>query len=346
MCGIVGIMGNDHVAQELFDGLTVLQHRGQDAAGIMTYDKTKFHLKKGNGLAREVFHTKNMIRLKGDLGVGHVRYTTAGSSDNAEESQPFYVNTPFGICLIHNGNLTNTEELRKEVAENNIRQVNTGSDSEVLLNVVADEILKLRKTKLKPNDIFKAMTAVYGRLKGSYSVITIIAGHGIMAFRDPHAFRPLVLGVRENEILPEYIIASESVAVSTLGFKMLSDIQPGEVVFIDLNRKVHRKICGPQRPSPCVFEHVYLARPDSVIDKVSVYKARLRMGKKLAKEIKKSKIKIDAVIPIPETSRTAAVTLAYELGVKLREGLIKNRYIGRTFIMPGQKRANNLYALN
>ncbi len=337
MCGIVGIMGNGNVAQELFDGLTVLQHRGQDAAGIMTYDKNKFHLKKGNGLAREIFHTKNMMRLKGDIGLGHVRYTTAGNSDNAEESQPFYVNTPFGICLIHNGNLTNTEELRKEVAELNIRQINTGSDSEVLLNVVADEILKLRKIKLKPQDIFKAITAVYGRLKGSYSVIAIIAGHGVLAFRDPHAFRPLVLGIREDEIQPEYIVASETVAVGTLGYKVVSDIQPGEAVFIDLQRKVHRQICGPQRPSPCIFEHVYLARPDSVIDKVSVYKARLRMGKKLAKQIKKSNLKIDTVIPIPETSRTAAVTLAYELGVKLREGLIKNRYIGRTFIMPGQK---------
>lgn len=337
MCGIVGLMGNDHVAQELFDSLTVLQHRGQDAAGIMTYDNNRFHLKKGNGLAREIFHTKNMIRLKGQVGLGHVRYTTTGNSDNASESQPFYVNTPFGISLIHNGNLTNTATLRKEVAENNIRQLNTNSDSEVLLNVVADEILKVGKTALKPNDIFKAMAAVYKRLRGSYSVISIIAGHGILAFRDPHAFRPLILGKRETGLQKEFMFASESVTLHALGFETVSNVSPGEAVFIDLNRNVHRKVCGSVKPSPCIFEHVYLARPDSVIDDVSVYKSRLRMGKKLARQIKKAKLKIDVVIPIPETSRTSAIPLAYELGVKLREGLVKNRYIGRTFIMPGQK---------
>lgn len=340
MCGIIGILGNQDIAQELFDGLILLQHRGQDSAGIMTYGD-RFHLKKGNGLVREVFHTKNMIRLKGPMGIGHVRYPTAGSYD-AAEAQPFYVNSPFGISLIHNGNLTNYEQLKQEVMKNNIRHLNTNSDSEVLLNVVANEILKMNKLSLKPNDLFHAMEKVYARCKGSYSVIMMIAGHGLVAFRDPNGIRPLIFAKRENgKIYPEYIFASESVSAECLGFQIDSDVQPGEVVFIDLKRNVHRKQIVKPDWAPCIFEHVYLARPDSVLDKVSVHKTRLRMGVSLARQIRKAidkeGLKIDIVVPIPDSSRTAALSLAEALKIPYREGLIKNRYIGRTFIMPGQE---------
>jgi amidophosphoribosyltransferase len=339
MCGILGILGNSGASQELFDGLVSLQHRGQDSAGIMTYDD-RFHLKKGNGLVREVFHTKNMIRLKGSMGIGHVRYPTAGSYD-AAEAQPFYVNSPFGIAMIHNGNLTNYEQLKKEVMKNNIRHLNTNSDSEILANVIANEILNLRKTTLKPADIFKALEQVYARCKGSYSVIMMIAGYGLVAFRDRNGIRPLILGKRQSgKLMPEYIIASESVAVDTMGYIVDSDVQPGEAIFIDMKRNVHRKQIVKKEWAPCIFEHVYLARPDSVLDKVSVHKTRLRMGVALADQIRdamKKGAKIDIVVPIPDSSRTAALALAEALGIPYREGLIKNRYIGRTFIMPGQE---------
>lgn len=339
MCGILGIMGNDNVAQDLYDGLTTLQHRGQDSAGIMTFDG-HFNLKKGNGLVRDVFHTKNMFRLKGNVGIGHVRYPTAGSYD-AAEAQPFFVNSPFGIALIHNGNLTNYEQLKKEIITDNIRYLNTSSDSEVLLNVVANEILKLNKLKLQPKDLFRAMDKVFKRLKGSYSCIMMIADHGLVAFRDPNGIRPLVIGERQNESLrKEYIISSETVALSGGNFDVISDVQPGEVVYIDTDRKIHRHQSVKTDWAPCIFEFVYLARPDSVIDKISVYKTRLRMGqalaKKIAKTLKKEKLPIDVVMPVPDTARSSALAVAEVLGVKYREGLIKNRYIGRTFIMPGQ----------
>ncbi len=335
MCGILGIMANEPVAQHLFDGLTVLQHRGQDSAGIMTFED-HFHLKKGNGLVRDVFHTKNMMRLKGNMGIGHVRYPTAGSSD-AGEAQPFYVNSPFGLSLIHNGNLTNYDELKEEVLHKDLRHLNTKSDSELLLNVLATALRGLKTTVLTPPKIFKAMETVFKRLKGSYCVIAMIADHGILAFRDPYGIRPLSFGKRSHPIMPEYIIASESVAVDSLGFDFDSDIQPGEVLFIDMKRKVHRKQVAKTKWAPCIFEHVYLARPDSILDNVSVYKTRMRMGVKLAQQIKKAKLDIDVVVPIPDSSRSAAQSLAAELGVKYREGLVKNRYIGRTFIMPGQE---------
>jgi amidophosphoribosyltransferase len=339
MCGILGLMGNGEVAQEIYDGLTTLQHRGQDSAGIMTFDG-HFNLKKGNGLVRDVFHTKNMLRLKGLMGIGHVRYPTAGSFD-AAEAQPFFVNSPFGIALIHNGNLTNYEQLKKEIIRDNIRYLNTSSDSEVLLNIVANEILKLNKLRLKPEDLFKAMKIVFGRLKGSYSCIMMIADHGMVAFRDPNGIRPLVIGERKNSSLrKEYVFASETVALAGLGFKVLSDVQPGEVVYIDTNHRVYRKQCAEKKWAPCIFEFVYLARPDSVLDKISVYKTRLRMGVALAKQIKRTmereELPIDVVMPVPDTARSSALAVAEELGVKYREGLIKNRYIGRTFIMPGQ----------
>lgn len=337
MCGIIGIYGKDNVVQEIFDSLIMVQHRGQDAAGIMTYDEKtgQFCMKKGDGLVREVFHTKNMIRLKGSLGIGHVRYPTAGIYESAE-AQPFFVNSPFGIALVHNGNLTNYRELKKELLETNIRHLNTYSDSEVLLNVLADEILRLRTVNLTKTQLFKAMAKVYDRLKGGYSAVAVIGDKGMLGFRDPHGIRPLVLGVRKSSFKTEYIFASETVALDCLGFEYLRDVKPGEVVFIDKNRQLHSKLCTKSVYNPCIFEYIYLARPDSVMDKVNVYKARLRLGEKLAKQIKKAKLKIDVVIPVPDTSRSAALPLAQALGVRYREGLVKNRYIGRTFIMPGQ----------
>lgn len=335
MCGIIGILSSHHVVQDLYDGLVCLQHRGQDAAGIMTYDGDKFHLRKGDGLVREVFKQHHIVRLKGTMGLGHVRYPTAGSYDPME-SQPFYVNTPFGISLIHNGNLTNYVNLATEVRTNNLRHLETASDSEILLNVVADELLKVRVLKLAPEDIFKAMEAVYQRLTGSFSVIMMIAGHGLVAFRDPQSHRPLIFGRRQNGLDYDYMIASESVALSAMGFEVIRDLEPAEVLYIDQKKQIHSHIAAKSNIAPCIFEWVYLARPDSTIDKVSVYKARLRMGESLAKKIKKKNLKIDVVIPVPDSSNSAAIPIAHELGVKYREGLVKNRYIGRTFIMPGQ----------
>lgn len=328
-------MANEPVAQQLFDGLTGLQHRGQDSAGIMTYED-HFNLKKGNGLVRDVFHTKNMMRLRGNMGIGHVRYPTAGSND-AAEAQPFYVNSPFGLSLIHNGNLTNYDELKQEVLRVDLRHLNTKSDSELLLNVLATALRGIKTTVLTPEKIFEAMESVFKRLKGSYCVIALIADYGMLAFRDPYGIRPLAFGKRDHNLMQEYIIASETVAIDTLGFDFVSDIQPGEVIFIDMKRNVHRKNLAKPKWAPCIFEHVYLARPDSIMDNVSVYKTRLRMGVKLAQKIKKANLDIDVVVPVPDSSRSAALPLAQELGVKYREGLVKNRYIGRTFIMPGQE---------
>lgn len=337
MCGIIGLISGTNVIRELYDGLLTLQHRGQDSAGIMTFDD-HFHLKKGNGLVRDVFRTKNMIRLTGNIGIGHVRYPTAGSY-KATESQPFYVNAPFGISLVHNGNLTNYDELKKEVVEKDKRFLNTGSDSEVLLNVIAHELDRIGKKKLAPDDIFKAMRNVFKRIKGSYCVIVLIAGHGLLAFRDPHGIRPLILGKKNSKITNDYLIASESVSHDTLGFDIISDISPGEAVFIDTKYQVHRKKCVPKiKWAPCLFEYVYLARPDSTLDDINIYKTRLRLGEYLAKKIKKANLKIDVVVPVPDSARSSAIPLAHELGIKYREGLVKNRYIGRTFIMPGQEK--------
>jgi len=338
MCGILGIIQNNPVVQDLYDGLIVLQHRGQDAAGIATYDGYQIHLKKGNGLVRDVFRTKNIVRLKGNMGIGHVRYPTAGCY-SVEEAQPFYVNAPFGIALAHNGNLTNYEKLKKEVHEHDLRHLNTSSDSEVLLNILAFELSAETKklAELKPAKIFNAMKRVFKRVEGGYSVVSLIVNHGILAFRDPHGIRPLVLGVRKNGEKNEYAVSSESVAIQTLGFKILRDVAPGEAVYIDKNNVLHTKQCANGALHPCIFEYVYLARPDSLLDSISVYKTRLRMGQYLSKQIKKDKLDIDVVIPVPETSRHIAITLASELKVKYREGFIKNRYIGRTFIMPDQE---------
>lgn len=339
MCGIIGIVGKSPVNQQIFDGLTVLQHRGQDAAGMVTYHDGRLNLRKDNGMVRDVFHTRHMLNLKGNIGIGHVRYPTAGCS-SAAEAQPFYVSSPYGICLAHNGNLTNSESLRRDLFLEDLRHLNTDSDSEVLLNVFAHELQQLGKLRLEVDDVFSAVHALHKRCRGGYAAIAMIRGFGILAFRDPHGIRPVVFGQRETEAGMEYIIASESVAVSVLGFELIRDLDPGEAIFITANGKLNTRQCADNPEfRPCIFEHVYLARPDSIIDGISVYKARLRMGEKLADKILRLRPDhdIDVVIPIPDTSRTAALPLAYQLGVKYREGFVKNRYIPRTFIMPGQE---------
>jgi len=340
MCGVIGIVANTTVNQLLYDGLMVLQHRGQDAAGIVTAEGARFHMHKGQGLARDVFRTRDMRNLLGNIGVAHVRYPTAGSASSPAESQPFYVNSPFGIVLGHNGNLTNTDELKQTLFAEDMRHVNTNSDSEVLLNVLAHELqMRGHAGRLDLDTIFTAVSGVHSRCRGAYAVVALIAGYGLLAFRDPHGIRPLVIGVNEGVNPPEYMIASESVAIDALGFRILRDVAPGEAVFVDLNRRIHSRQCA-SKPGlhPCIFEYVYLARPDSVMDGISVYKTRLRMGVSLAEKIKQdfSHLKIDVVIPIPDTSRPSALQLANHLNVPYREGFIKNRYIGRTFIMPGQ----------
>jgi amidophosphoribosyltransferase len=339
MCGIVGIVGKSNVNVALYDALTMLQHRGQDAAGIMTCHNGKMAQQKAVGLVRDVFHSRHMQRLLGNMGIGHVRYPTAGSSGPAL-AQPFYVNSPYGIALAHNGNLTNTESLSQDLFTEDLRHVNTDSDSEVLLNVFAHELHLLRKLRPTEDDMFKAVEGVHKRVRGGYSVVTLIANYGVLAFRDPNGIRPLVFGERVTQNGKEYMIASESVALDVLGFKLLRDVAPGEAIYINVNGELFTRQCAenPQL-SPCIFEHVYFARPDSIMDGVSVYKARLRQGERLAEKILslRPNHEIDVVIPIPDSSRVAAQALAQKLGVKFREALVKNRYIGRTFIMPGQK---------
>jgi len=339
MCGIIGMVGKSPVNQAIYDGLTVLQHRGQDAAGIMTCDNGRLHLRKDNGLVRDVFENRHMLKLPGNMGIGHVRYPTAGCSSSAE-AQPFYVNSPFGIALAHNGNLTNADRLKEEVFRDDLRHINTSSDSEILLNVFAHELQRQGKLRILPDDIFDAVARVHRRVKGGYAAVAMIIGYGIVAFRDPYAIRPLFIGKRTSCDGDEYVVASESVAIDALGFDRLRDVMPGEAVFIGEDGSFHARQCAEHVVySPCIFEYVYFARPDSIIDGISVYKARLRMGEKLAHKIKRvfPNHDIDVVIPIPDTSRTSALQLSYELGVLYREGFIKNRYIGRTFIMPGQK---------
>ena len=339
MCGIVGVVSRKPVAQTLYDALLMLQHRGQDAAGIVVSDDNKLNLRKDNGQVSDVFHTRHMRKLTGNMGIGHVRYPTAGCSSSAE-AQPFYVNSPYGITLAHNGNLTNAEQLKSELYQSDLRHINTESDSEVLLNVFAHELQICGSLKLTPEEIFTAVTETHKRIQGAYAVVVMLTGKGIVGFRDPHGIRPVVYGKRETKAGSEYMIASESVALQASGFELVGDLQPGEAIFIDSEARVHRRQCAPVASlSPCIFEYVYFARPDSIIDDIYVYKARLRMGVKLAHKILRQMPQhdIDVVIPIPDTSRPSAIELAFHLGVKFREGFIKNRYIGRTFIMPGQK---------
>ncbi|MEJ7746989.1 MAG: amidophosphoribosyltransferase [Luteimonas sp.] len=336
MCGIIGIVATSEVAAALYDGLTVLQHRGQDAAGIATADGSHLRVHKGNGLVRDVFDDKAMLLLEGKVGIAHCRYPTAGN-EGIDEAQPFYVNSPYGIALAHNGNLINTDALRREVFEQDRRNVNTESDSEVLLNVFAHE-LDTQKA-LAPDAVFRAVEGVNRRAKGGYAVVATVLGLGLVAFRDPHGIRPLVLGKRSTDAGNEYAIASESVALDILGFERVRDVAPGEAIVITPRGELFARNCAvPQEHTPCIFEYVYFARPDSMMEDISVHKARMRMGVTLGEKILRQRPHhdIDVVIPIPDTSRDAALEIASLLGVKYREGFIKNRYIGRTFIMAGQ----------
>jgi amidophosphoribosyltransferase len=340
MCGIVGIVGTSPVNQRLYDALTVLQHRGQDAAGITTSASGELYAHKGRGLVRDVFQQHHMLELKGNVGIGHVRYPTAGC-DSITEAQPFYVNAPYGICLAHNGNLTNAAELAEVIVREDRRHLNTTSDSEVLLNVFASELQRVGTPRVAPADIFAALGAVYRRCRGGYAVTALIIGHGVLGFRDPHGIRPLVLGQRESARGVEWMLASESVALDMLAFKFVRDVGAGEAVFIDEQGRLHSHQYDVRdaQHTPCIFEYVYFARPDSIMDNISVYRARMRMGDKLAEKILRDHPEhdIDVVIPIPDTSRTSALQVAQRLSLKYREGFIKNRYIGRTFIMPGQE---------
>jgi amidophosphoribosyltransferase len=339
MCGIVAMVGKSNVNLALYDALTMLQHRGQDAAGIMTCHNGRLAQQKSVGLVQDVFHSRHMQRLVGNMGIGHVRYPTAGSSGPAL-AQPFYVNSPYGIALAHNGNLTNTEQLSNDLFLSDLRHVNTDSDSEVLLNVFAHELQELGKLRPTYEDVFKAIAGVHKRVRGGYAVVSMIANYGVLAFRDPNGIRPLVFGKRTTDLGDEYMVASESVALDVLGFKLIRDVAPGEAIFITTEGELFTRQCADNpRLSPCIFEHVYFARPDSIMDGVSVYKARLRQGEKLADKILRLRPNhdIDVVVPIPDSSRVAGQALAQKLGVKFREGLVKNRYIGRTFIMPGQQ---------
>lgn len=338
MCGVVGISGTSDVNLRLYDALTMLQHRGQDAAGIVTEANGELHQCKGEGLVRDVFRRSHMMRLVGDVGIGHVRYPTAGSSGPAL-AQPLYVNSPYGIFVAHNGNLTNADELREHIFRADLRHLNTDSDSEVLLNVFAHELQLRGKLVPTSDDIFAAVAQVHKRCRGAYAVVGLIANYGMFAFRDPNGIRPLCYGFRETEAGKEYAVVSESVVLDSLGFELIRDLAPGEALFVDKAGEVHLQQCAAEHELvPCIFEHVYFARPDSLIDNISVYKCRLRMGEKLADKLLRTRPghDIDVVIPIPDTSRVSAQALAERLGVKLREGFMKNRYIGRTFIMPGQ----------
>jgi len=334
MCGVVGIFGkkDTRASLELYDSLIALQHRGQDSAGITTYNEG-FHLHKDLGLVRNVFNEQSLFRLKGNMGIGHVRYSTVGDG-TANDAQPFLASSPYGIAIAHNGNVTNFKELKKELLEKDLRQTNSGCDVEVILNVFASELAQQKSGDFKEN-VFKAVEAVHQRVQGSYAVVAIIAGKGMVAFRDPRGIKPLVIGRRGDE----YIFASENVMFTLLGFEYQGDVKSGECVFVDLEKKLHRKVITKEIHCPCIFEHIYFARADALIDNISVYKSRLRMGNKLAERIKPllKKLKIDVVVPAPSTSNTAALTLAYDLGVKYREGLIKNNFIGRTFIMENQE---------
>ncbi len=341
MCGIVGLVSQSQVNQEIYDALVVLQHRGQDAAGMVTSDGTTLHQRKGNGLVRDVFRQEHMQRLVGSMGIGHVRYPTAGSSSSAE-AQPMYVNSPYGITLAHNGNLTNADVLKADLFAEDLRHINTNSDSEVLLNILAHELYRQHALNPGPEEIFKAVAGVHERCRGAYAAVAMIVGTGVLGFRDPYGIRPLVYGRRETDSGFDYMIASESVALDLQGFELIGSVAPGEAVFISTDGQIYRQVCAPEtRLVPCIFEYVYLARPDSIMDDISVYKSRLRMGEFLAARILQQygqhEHDIDVVIPIPDTGRTAALPLAHQLDVKFREGFVKNRYIGRTFIMPGQQ---------
>jgi len=337
MCGVIGIYGSENVAYDLYDAMIVLQHRGQDACGIVTYDNHQFHLHKDLGLTRDVFTPEVMERLKGPIGIGHLRYPTVGGG-GALDAQPFQRSAPYGIAMAHNGNLVNFWQMKKDLAEKELVFVNSSCDVEVIMHVFAKALRRQNlNEKLRPQQVFDAVKEVYEKVSGGYFVVAHIAGQGMVAFRDPHGLRPGSFGKRNKGLNTDYMFSSESVSFEILGFDKISDVSNGEVIFIDNDRKVHRQTVANEKFTPCIFEHVYFARPDSIMDGISVYKSRLHMGRVLAQQIKDANLDIDVVSPVPDTSRSTAVALAHELGVKMREGLIKNRYIGRTFIMAGQE---------
>jgi amidophosphoribosyltransferase len=332
MCGVIGIFSNGHVFRDLYQGLLAIQHRGQDAAGIITYDG-RFHTKKGNGLVRDIFTAEHTQRLTGNIGLGHTRYPTIGGG-RGEDAQPFQVNSPFGIIMAHNGNVVNYAELKQLLFEKYHRLLNSDNDVESILNVFAQELADQKVRKLLPEHVFKAVAGVFKKVKGSYSVVAYIAEQGLVAFRDPYGIKPLVYGVRRDGILPSYAVASESVSLNIMNFSEIKDIEAGQAVFIDQSRNVHSRRIARRPHSPCLFEWVYFARPDSFIDEVNVYRCRVNLGRLLAEEIKKQNLHIDVVVPVPDSARDAAIEIARKLDLKYREALVKNRYIGRTFIMP------------
>ena len=341
MCGVIGIIGNKHVVREMYQGLLAIQHRGQDAAGIITYDG-RFHTVKGNGLVRDIFTAESIQRLRGPVAIGHTRYPTIGGGCG-EDAQPFQVNSPFGIMMAHNGNVINYRELREELFDRYNRLLNTDSDLEIILNYFAQELEGLKTRKLEPKDVFKAVEAVFRKAKGSYSVIAYIAEQGMVAFRDPYGIKPLVYGVRKDGLRPSYAVASETVSLNIMGFKDIKSLEAGQAIFIDKNHKIHTKRIISDRHTPCLFEWVYFARPDSFIDNANVYKVRVNLGRFMAAEIRKRKIPIDVVVPVPDSARDAAIEIARKLNLKYSEALVKNRYIGRTFIMPvDQKRRDSI----
>lgn len=334
MCGVIGIFDNDEVISKIYNGMLTLQHRGQDSAGILTYDG-RFHLKRGNGLVRDIFDENNISRLKGHVGIGHTRYPTVGEG-SVEDAQPFWLSTPFGIAGAHNGNVTNFAELKKELVEKSHKIINSNCDIEAILNVFAEYIEKFKKTELTPDIVFNGVRYVYKKVKGSYSVVIYIAGKGMVGFRDPFGLRPLLFGIKKDDLIPSYAFASESVSLDVIGCTKIEDVEPGSAIFISSDRKIFKKKISKKPFRPCIFEYIYFARPDSYLNNINVYQSRVRLGKMLAAKIKKSKLEIDVVVPVPDSARAAAIEIARILKLKYREGLVKNRYIGRTFIMPGE----------
>lgn len=335
MCGIVGIFGNDDVFKDLYQGLLAIQHRGQDSAGIITYDG-RFHTKKGNGLVRDIFTAENLQRLRGNIGIGHTRYPTIGGV-RGEDAQPFLVNSPFGIIMAHNGNIINYAQLKKILFEKYQRLLNSDNDVEVILNVFAQELAEQKTKSLTPQNVYRAVESVFKKVKGGYSVVAYIAEQGLIAFRDPYGIKPLVYGKRYDGLLPSYAVASESVTLNIMNFSEIKNVEAGQCLFIDRNRRVHRRRIANCPHTPCLFEWVYFARPDSFIDDVNVYDCRVNLGRFLAEEIRKHNLEIDVVVPVPDSARDAAIEIARSLDLKYREALVKNRYIGRTFIMPADQ---------
>lgn len=333
MCGVIGIFDNEEVISKIYSGMLTLQHRGQDSAGILTYDG-RFHLKKGNGLVRDIFDENNISRLKGNVGIGHTRYPTVGEG-SVEDAQPFWISSPFGIAGAHNGNVTNFIELKKELDERSHKIINSNCDVEAILNVFAEYIEKFKKSELTPDIVFNGVRYVYKKVKGSYSVVIYIAGKGMVGFRDPYGLRPLLFGIKKDRLIPSFAFASESVSLDVIGFKDIEDVEPGSAIFINKDREMFKKKISKKPFRPCIFEYIYFARPDSYLNRINVYQSRVRLGKSLAAKIRKIKLEIDVVVPVPDSARAAAIEIARNLKIKYREGLVKNRYIGRTFIMPG-----------